>query len=290
MLHADTPNRDSLACDIMEAVRPSVDAWLFDWIRKELFRRSDFFQKPNGNCRLMGPFAAKLCQTAPAWGQAVAPVAEWVARTLWNTIPRPKSQRGIATPLTQRHGSEGGSGHYVPVSQSAPRPEGICRNCGALLKEGKNHCASCSVPISRAILIEAAKLGRIATHSPDAEALRAATQRRQVAARKAWRSSDQPAWLTGQFYIKEIQPRLSELTSSVIGSTLSVSKPYAAEIRAGATATPSSELAGTCRSSLVSRNDRTHPSTRLRIPNIPLHQHHGIPWWTSSGHTWSPGL
>src|SRR5579863_724249 len=29
-LHVDTPNRDSLACDLMEAVRPAVDAWLLD--------------------------------------------------------------------------------------------------------------------------------------------------------------------------------------------------------------------------------------------------------------------
>jgi CRISPR-associated endonuclease Cas1 len=53
MLHADTPNRDSLACDIMEAVRPSVDAWLLDWIMREPFRRSDFVEQPNGNCRLL---------------------------------------------------------------------------------------------------------------------------------------------------------------------------------------------------------------------------------------------
>jgi len=35
-----------------------------------------------------------------------------------------------------------------------------------LLKSGQNHCASCSVPLSRAILIESAKLGRIARTVP----------------------------------------------------------------------------------------------------------------------------
>jgi CRISPR/Cas system-associated endonuclease Cas1 len=44
MLHVDTPNRHSLACDIMEAIRPSVDAWLLDWITREPFRRADFFE------------------------------------------------------------------------------------------------------------------------------------------------------------------------------------------------------------------------------------------------------
>src|SRR5882724_3914057 len=139
-------------------------------------------------------YAVCVGLTSVERGGAVAPVAEWVARTLWNSAAKSKSQRGIATPLTQRHRSEARGGPYAPVTQSAPGPERICRTCGALLKEGKNHCASCSVPISRAILIEAAKRGRIATHSPEAEALRAGTQRRQVAARKAWQSSEQPAW------------------------------------------------------------------------------------------------
>src|SRR6516165_11103849 len=30
VLHKDTPNRDSLACDLMEPVRPLVDAFVFD--------------------------------------------------------------------------------------------------------------------------------------------------------------------------------------------------------------------------------------------------------------------
>jgi hypothetical protein len=163
----------------------------------------------------------------------VAPVAEWVARTLWNTTSRPTSQRGTATPLTQRHRSEARGAAHIPVTKSAPGPEKICRSCGALLKSGQKHCASCSVPISRAILIEVAKIGRIATHMPEAEALRAATQRRQVAARKAWRPSDQPGWLDDEFYLQKIQPRLAKLRNSAIASALVVSKPYAAEIRTG---------------------------------------------------------
>jgi len=82
-------------------------------------------------------------------------------------------------------------------------------------------------------MIAAARLGRIATHTPEAEALRAATQRQQVAARKAWHPSDQPDWLTKEFYAAKIQRRLSGLRNSAIASALTVSMPYAAEIRAG---------------------------------------------------------
>jgi CRISPR-associated protein Cas1 len=233
--HVDTPARDSLACDLMEPVRPHVDGFLLDWITREPLKRAWFFEQRDGNCRLTGTFAVQLSKTARTWARAVAPFAEWVARTLWATTSKPKREYGIATPLTQRNRSEArGAVHIADTKQAGlPNRIRICRNCGVLLKEGKSHCASCSVPISRAILIEAAKLGRIATHSPQAEALRAATQRRQVAARKAWQSSDQPGWLTEQVYLQRIQPRLSGLTNSTIASALFVSKPYAADIRTG---------------------------------------------------------
>src|SRR5262249_15984418 len=60
LLHTDTPARDSLACDLMEVVRPKVDAWLLNWLQQELFARSCFFETREGNCRLVPSLAAKL--------------------------------------------------------------------------------------------------------------------------------------------------------------------------------------------------------------------------------------
>lgn len=59
MLHVDTKARDSLACDLMEPVRPQVDAFLLDWIMREPLKREWLFEQSNGNCRLMAPFAAR---------------------------------------------------------------------------------------------------------------------------------------------------------------------------------------------------------------------------------------
>jgi CRISPR-associated endonuclease Cas1 len=86
--HADTPARDSLACDLMEPIRPKVDAFLLDWITREPLKRAWFFEQREGNCRLMGTFALQLSQTAPTWARAVAPFAEWVARTLWSPVSK----------------------------------------------------------------------------------------------------------------------------------------------------------------------------------------------------------
>ncbi len=95
--HSDTTNRDSLACDLMEPVRPKVDAFLFDWISKEPLKREWFFEQRDGNCTLVGSFAVKLSETSSIWRNAVAPYAERIARILWT---RKSSSFVMPTPLT----------------------------------------------------------------------------------------------------------------------------------------------------------------------------------------------
>ena len=65
-------------------------------------------------------------------------------------------------------------------------------------------------------LINGAKLGRIATHTPKAEARRAATMRRQEAGKQAWKLSDLPGWLTEKVCREKIQPRLATVTVPAI--------------------------------------------------------------------------
>jgi len=120
VLHVDTPNRDSLACDLQEAVRPKVDAFVLDWLMREPLRRSDFFEERNGNCRLMGSFASRLGQTALTWGRFVVPYAEYVVRTLW--AAKPERRLGPATRLTQSHRREAkGEPSLVPEATPPDR-------------------------------------------------------------------------------------------------------------------------------------------------------------------------
>jgi hypothetical protein len=76
-LHTDTANRDSLAFDVLEPVRPQVEVWLLHWIAKEPLRRADFFETGTGNCRLMSQICSELSGTALALGTRVAPWAEY---------------------------------------------------------------------------------------------------------------------------------------------------------------------------------------------------------------------
>lgn len=102
-LHMDTAARDSLACDLMEPIRPKVDAYLLDLIDGRPLSRSWFHEMPNGNCRLMSDITSELSNTALQWARLVAPVAEWLTRTLW-AATRGKSigqQQIPTTRLTQ---------------------------------------------------------------------------------------------------------------------------------------------------------------------------------------------
>jgi hypothetical protein len=57
------------------------------------------------------------------------------------------------------------------------------------------------------------------------------TERRHSVAKAGWQSSDLPDWLTEEFYLREIQPRLKEITLSVLASKLKISIPYAVDVR-----------------------------------------------------------
>jgi CRISPR-associated endonuclease Cas1 len=233
VLHVDTDARDSLACDLMEPIRPQVDAYLLKWIIRGPLRREWFFEERDGNCRLMGSFAVRLSETASTWGRAVAPIAEMVSRTLWAKRTRPYRQSVPATRLTESHRRQQRGEAVSPTVAHAPKPPKACRICGASVKPSDNYCASCAVGITRESLIKAAGSGRIASHSQEAESRRSETQRLHRAAKRAWQPSTLPTWLTPDAFNKEIQPRLANMTVPAISKTLGISGGYATDIRAG---------------------------------------------------------
>jgi CRISPR-associated endonuclease Cas1 len=232
-IHMDAAARDSLACDLMEPVRPEVDAWLLDWITREPLKRDWFFEQRDGNCRLMAPFAVKLSETTPMWARAVAPVAEWVARQLWQRQRKPSRETAPPTRLTQSRKRKPNSVPLVPRGERAPQPQTLCRGCGKEIEQGRTYCAQCAVPDATERLRETARAGRIAGHTPEALRKQGKTQRQHRHAQTEWSPATQPEWLTEEFFAEKIQPKLAALSSSLIASRLGVSRWYAGRIRQG---------------------------------------------------------
>ena len=229
--HADTAARDSLACDVMEPIRPLVESYLLDWITRERIKKEWFFEQSNGNCRLMGSLAVQLSKTGPMWARAVAPIAEYVARTLWTRSRTGESNP--ATRLTQRHKREAKGRPSFASPIATPRRENICRGCGKQIQSQSTHCSDCAIVGAKQRLAAAAKLGRVAAHSPESRAKRSETRQRHAQACSAWDPSNQPDWLTSAIFAERIQPLLGRIPTSQIRSKIGVSRYYAGRIRHG---------------------------------------------------------
>ena len=229
-VHLDAGNRDSMALDLLETVRPSIEAWLLQWITRESLRRSDFFETGSGNCRLRSGICSQLSETAPTWGRLVAPWAEYVAHMLWSG--RSSSDRP-ATRLTQRHKREAKGRASLPPAIPIPKREHLCRGCGKTIQSGRVNCARCAVDDATKNMRDAARIGRRTANGPEAQAKRAIKARKNALAQHSWKASDQPAWLTQELFEQKIQPRLANVSMSVIRSSLGISKWYASKIRQG---------------------------------------------------------
>jgi hypothetical protein len=208
---------------------------VFDWISGKALKREWFFEQRNGNCRLMADLASDLSGTAPIWRRAVAPYAEWLAHTLWSTLPNSERKKPPATRLTQRRNREAQGGAGVPAAPTPPKHQSVCKICGTSIRSDRKYCGSCAANFQSEQIREAAKIaGTVAAHSSNANALRSESMRRLALARSAWDPDTLPDWLTPEAFIQKVQPMLANVTTSALATALGVSWVYASHIRAGA--------------------------------------------------------
>jgi CRISPR-associated endonuclease Cas1 len=231
VLHMDTINRDSLACDLMEAIRPDVDAYVLNRILKQPLKRNWFFEERNGNCRLMADLASQLAETTSTWARLVAPLAEWTVKEIASTT---KTRRAIpATRLTQNRKRETRGGDPFAPAKISVNLQNVCSDCGSPIINGNEKCRPCSVEESAQRLTKIATEGRIISHLSNAQAKRSKTQIANQTNIREWSPSDQPSWLTAEFYAEKIRPQISSLSTSSLTRYLAVSRGYATEIRRG---------------------------------------------------------
>jgi len=175
----------------------------------------------------------RLSETITVWRRAVAPIAEWVAQALWNSHHRSSGPaQSLPTRLTHRRRSEGRGNNFRVRTSAAPRQVKVCEVCGA---EGvKNrYCRSCAVEASRETMAQVALLGHAKPKSKKTKAHISKTLSDHAVANTWWDLSSLPSWLSEECYVQRIQPRLKAIKVREISEALHVSKPYAAQIRAG---------------------------------------------------------
>jgi CRISPR/Cas system-associated endonuclease Cas1 len=65
--HADNPYRDSFVYDVMELIRPDIDAWLVEFVQNLKFSVNDFYETRDGGIRLTFRLTPFLAETIPLW-------------------------------------------------------------------------------------------------------------------------------------------------------------------------------------------------------------------------------
>ena len=165
------------------------------------------------------------------WGRAVAPIAEWVAQSFWNS-PRRQSRATevLATRLTQRRKIEAKGQTPKTKRLATTHIENVCQTCGRAIRTGISYCRDCAIEDATNRIADVSRKGRSVAHTPEAQAERAKTQRKNALAQHAWNqikeTSEKLDW-------EQIQQGLANASTSAIARQIGVSRCYATLIRAG---------------------------------------------------------
>ena len=198
-MHTDQPGTLGLTYDVMESARPTVDAWLYSFLRRQVFTKDDFWEDSRGEVRLSLPIRHLLTQAAPAFRNAAAPWIELVASELGKS-----GCNSIPTLLTQSKRSEGRAAYRVKQIHAINRPEAStgnavlnrCSHCGSPIPKRRRVCDACKqkdvAPSShRPAVSKLAALraeGLDPAHGGNVAAKRAQTISTKAALRAQWES------------------------------------------------------------------------------------------------------
>ncbi len=231
--HTDTKGRQSLALDLMEPVRPQVEAFVLDLLEQRTFRKVEFTETPDGHCRLKTPLTHELAETMPLWAKAVAPIAETVAHTLGRAMD---GKYEPATPLTTRRHrdaqavvkarrkaasqvAESASVRQRPSAQAAPQLWS-CPDCGGQVTDPRHvRCDACI----------AADPGQ----APEVRSRRGQAISARKRALREWEEANPGIDYDPDYFAREILPRLQGVKLTQIMEAAGASKSYASTIRSG---------------------------------------------------------
>ena len=255
LFHADAANRQSLAADVMEPVRPHVNGFVLNLARTRTFSARDFAEARDGSCRISSALTHELAPTMATWAKLASPYAEAVAR---HAARLAKSGLGVAAPIRPSIETDRARVKVrftpiaAPVEPKAARTLPIatasnaCRDCGARLTVRKRvYCDDCypdRVASSRLAsnaafrsagrkrLKEMRDAGFDPGNDPEAQRLRAASASKQRKAGTAWRDDGS---LDGVDFQRDILPKLRALPVRAIAKAMGCSASHGSKVRLG---------------------------------------------------------
>lgn len=243
VLHQDKPNRDSLALDLLEPLRPIIERTVLDLITRRRFGPVDFIETPDGRCRLTETVTHPLAASMTRWALILGPIVETVAATIADSAT---GKIRVRTPLTNNVRVE--SGQSGRKSRSARRLTALagtaqidryCHECGnRLTGTSLKICSQCLPAHRRRQLVKAqSRTGgdtwRQASTSKEARAKRSTSISVNRQLTLEWESHHGRVTGDQSAYRRDLLPQLQELSTSKIATALKVSTSSALRIRTG---------------------------------------------------------
>jgi hypothetical protein len=234
IVHADAKGRQSLALDLMEPVRPEVDAFVLDMIERRTFRKVEFTEATDGHVRLLAPLTRELAETMPQWAKSLGPIAEHVAHVFGKAMDGTYS---AATPLTSRHHRDAqavvkarkveatrrATASRVlqrPAGQSAALPLWTCPDCGGAVTNPRHvRCEAC--------------IDTDPASTPEIRGRRGAAIAARKRALTEWDRANTGRVYDPELFRREILPRLQTVPLSEITAAAGCSKASASDYRRG---------------------------------------------------------
>jgi len=87
VVHTDQRNHDSLALDLLEALRPRRGTQRPSLLQARYFRATDFHENRGGSCRILARLTHDLAEQLPIYARAVAVHTETVVHLLAGSRP-----------------------------------------------------------------------------------------------------------------------------------------------------------------------------------------------------------
>lgn len=233
LVHADMKGRSSFALDLLEPIRPKVDAYVLDLLRQRTFRKAEFLETEDGHCRLRPPLTHELAESLPIWAKEIAPVAERVAHACGDAIA---GKYVPTTPLSSRKikSSRAVTRARKAVSSTAQGSERKTQRASRLETKAVWACPDCGAPVTNHRHVRCEKC--IASDP------RQRTEIRQhrgaaIAARKRalrdWEDANPGAAFDPEMFRRDILPGLATVKLADIMKAASISKSYASQVRSG---------------------------------------------------------
>lgn len=222
--HTDERHRDSLALDVMEAARPTVDRYVLDLLTQTTFRGRDFHETGRGVCRILPPLTHRLAEALPALAAAVEPIVVHLGQIFDRTVSKADAGGVVfGKPRRPEHRRPTGRTQRLGLPRLA-----ACRTCGTILPDDRRdaYCADCAPNRATDATTAHRSAGSRVTQA------RRDSIRRQRRAALEW-DKNHPARPDPAEFTRDILPHMDGVSYSALSRASGLSRRYCKLVATG---------------------------------------------------------